>query len=361
MRRRPHLILAGVLALALLGAACSGDDDDGSAAPEGGDTTSEPGPTGPGCSAVPAEGPGSLETIADEPLATAASQLRPLSILVNAVGESDLVDTLNDGGPFTVFAPVDAAFAKLPTGDLDALLADKEALADVLTYHVVDGEMTTDDLVEAGEVETLQGAPVTIDGRDELFVVNGAEVLCAEVQVGNATVYLIDEVLNPDGDITRTSGPTGPACSALPAEGPGSLAAIAGQPAATAASEVPLLSTLATAVDAAGLVDTLNGDGPFTVFAPVDDAFGVLPQQALADLLEDPEALADVLTYHVAPERLSSAELVAAGEVETVQGGTVEIGRDGSDLTVNGATVLCAEVPTANATIYLIDSVLMPA
>jgi transforming growth factor-beta-induced protein len=115
--------------------------------------------------------------------------------------------------------------------------------------------------------------------------------------------------------------------------------------AATAASNNPLLSTLVTAVTEAGLVDTLNSDGPFTIFAPVNDAFAAIPEDNLAVVLADKELLTSTLTYHViAGESLDAAALGAAGSAETVNGGTLEFGADGT--TVNGASVLCSNVVT---------------
>ncbi len=158
---------------------------------------------------------------------------------------------------------------------------------------------------------------------------------------------------------TSTDGPFGPACSAVPTEGEGSFAGMTDDTAATAASNNPLLSTLVTAVTEAGLVDTLNSDGPFTIFAPVNDAFAAIPEDDLAAVLADKELLTSILTYHViAGESLDAAALGAAGSAETVNGGTLEFGADGT--TVNGAPVLCSNVVTANATVHIIGEVLMP-
>jgi uncharacterized surface protein with fasciclin (FAS1) repeats len=155
--------------------------------------------------------------------------------------------------------------------------------------------------------------------------------------------------------------PSGPACSAVPADGAGSFAGMAEDPAATAASNNPLLSTLVSAVGAANLGDTLNGPGPFTIFAPVNDAFAEIPADTLNAVLADVPQLTDILTYHVVPEQMSSTDLIEAGMVTTVEGGELTIEESGDSFTVNGANVLCADVPTANATVFLIDTVMMPA
>lgn len=149
----------------------------------------------------------------------------------------------------------------------------------------------------------------------------------------------------------------------LPPEGqPGSLSAMAQQPAAEAAASNPVLTTLSTAVEAADLVDTLNGEGPFTIFAPIDDAFAAVPQADLDALLADPEALADVLTYHVVRgEALSTADLSDRTEVEVVNGGTVTLAPEGETVELNDgqAGVILSDIPVANGVVHLIDGVLM--
>lgn len=159
----------------------------------------------------------------------------------------------------------------------------------------------------------------------------------------------------------------GPGCAdyaeAVP-DGAGSVSGMAQDPVATAASNNPLLTTLVSAVSGelnpdVNLVDTLN-NGEFTVFAPVDDAFAALPEDTVAALQtpEGAETLSTVLTYHVVPGQIAPADI--AGEQETVQGDTVEVTGEGDTLKVNDANVICGGVQTANATVYLIDSVLMP-
>jgi uncharacterized surface protein with fasciclin (FAS1) repeats len=157
-------------------------------------------------------------------------------------------------------------------------------------------------------------------------------------------------------------GAFGPACASVPASGAGSFAGMAADPAATAASNNPALSTLVGAVQAAGLVDTLNGPGPFTIFAPANDAFEKVDPTALNAALADPNgALTNILTYHVvAGENLDASALAEAGSLQTVQGENLTITGSGEDLMVNGAKVICGNVQTANATVYIIDSVLMP-
>jgi transforming growth factor-beta-induced protein len=164
-----------------------------------------------------------------------------------------------------------------------------------------------------------------------------------------------------DEDMAMAGAPSGSACSAVPADGEGSFDGMADDPAATAASNNPVLTTLVTAVTEAGLVDTLNGDGPFTIFAPTNDAFAAVPGDQLEAVLADTDLLTSVLTYHVvAGERLSSADLVDAGTVTTVNGADVTITDVDGTLTVNGVPSVCMDVPTANATVHIVGGVLLP-
>jgi uncharacterized surface protein with fasciclin (FAS1) repeats len=157
----------------------------------------------------------------------------------------------------------------------------------------------------------------------------------------------------------------GPACDQVPAEGEGSAQGMVDDPVATAASNNPLLTTLTKALQAAGLVDTLNDpEASFTVFAPSDAAFDKLPEGTLDQLLQDPQGkLMTILTYHVVDERYDAASLVTMGEVQTVQGDTLQISGTPEAPIIDQseqANVLCGNIPTANATVFVIDKVLMP-
>lgn len=152
----------------------------------------------------------------------------------------------------------------------------------------------------------------------------------------------------------------GAGCAAVPtdAANPGSFDAMSKEPVATAASGNPLLSTLVAAVKQAGLVDTLNTAPALTVFAPTNDAFGKIPPADLKAVLADKKTLTSILTYHVVAGKLTPAQL--AGPHKTLQGGEITVEGSGTDFKVNEASVVCGNVQTANATVYLIDSVLMP-
>ncbi|MFE5960769.1 fasciclin domain-containing protein [Streptomyces rubiginosohelvolus] len=154
-------------------------------------------PYGPACASVPKEGAGSLEGMAKDPVATAASNNPELSTLVEAVKKADLVDTLNNAENITVFAPTNAAFEKIPQADLEALLNDKDQLTKVLTYHVV-GEKVTTQQMEDGTFKTLEGSDLTTKGSGTAFTVNdSSKIVCGDVPTANATVNLVDTVLMP--------------------------------------------------------------------------------------------------------------------------------------------------------------------
>ena len=201
---RPRQVaVVGVLGMALLGAACSSNDTGTSAsqAPAVPSTAASSmtasSPFGAACSAVPASGAGSLEALAQDPVATAASNTPQLSTLVAAVKKAGLVDTLNSTQGITVFAPTNDAFSALPKPTLDKALGDpKGLLTTVLTYHVVPGQLTPDQL--AGGQKTLQGGTIQVTGSGQDFTVNGSSsVVCGNIKTANATVYLIDQVLLP--------------------------------------------------------------------------------------------------------------------------------------------------------------------
>lgn len=200
--RRISTATMAVAALSLTLAACSDDGTDTTGSPSTDETTSSMENAGaqafgPGCSAIPADGAGSFNGMATEPVATAASANPLLTTLVTAVGEAGLVDTLNSAEAITVFAPTDDAFAKIPAKDLKAVLADKDLLTKILTHHVVAGQLGPDEV--AGEHETLAGDKIEVKGSGEEFTVadENAAVLCGNIPTSNATVYVIDTVLMP--------------------------------------------------------------------------------------------------------------------------------------------------------------------
>ncbi|MCX5202682.1 fasciclin domain-containing protein [Streptomyces sp. NBC_00237] len=159
---------------------------------------------------------------------------------------------------------------------------------------------------------------------------------------------------------TAMSGPFGPGCAGVPKEGAGSFDGMAKDPVATAASNNPALSTLVTAVKKAGLVDTLNNAENITVFAPTNDAFAKLPKADLDAVLADKAKLTSILTYHVVGQKLTPKQL-ETGTYPTLQKSTLTTAGSGESYKVNDtSSVVCGNVPTANATVYIVDTVLMP-
>jgi len=405
MRTRPTRTraLAAVIALSVVVVACGDDDDDSPPADTSADAPADTeasgtgttaagwrsaprGPAGPACGDIPEDGEGSLDGMADDPAGTAAANNPALSTLVAAVDAAGLTDTLNGAGPFTIIAPVNAAFEKIPTNVLDSILADSELLTSILTYHVIDGEaLSAADLAAGGTAVTVNGAELTFALDGDTLTINGDEatVVCADIPVGNGVVQLVDSVLQPPSDdlgmdgssvpssgpdvtavATPGDGPQGPLCASLPAEGEGSFTGMADDPAATAAASNPELSTLVAAIEAAGLTDTLNESGPFTILAPSNAAFAEIPEADLEAVRADTEQLTSILGFHViSGQSLTAADLAAAGTETAVQGGelTFAAEADGS-LSINGgsASVVCSNITVGNATVHIIDSVLVP-
>ncbi|MER5967583.1 fasciclin domain-containing protein [Streptomyces sp. NPDC002057] len=209
--RRVAVAVAAAAVLPLSLAACSDSGSDtkaeaGSQASESATKEGSPstgadqaadGPFGPACASVPKDGAGSFAGMAQDPVATAASNNPELSTLVAAVKQAGLVDTLNNAKDITVFAPTNEAFAKIPKADLDKVLADKATLTKILTYHVV-GQKLTPKQLENGSFETLQKGTVTTKGSGEAYTVNEtSKVVCGNVPTANATVYIVDTVLMP--------------------------------------------------------------------------------------------------------------------------------------------------------------------
>ena len=242
--------------------------------------------------------------------------------------DAGLVETLR-GGPFTVFAPTDAAFAKVPVPVLHAIQGNADMLKTVLLHHVVPGTITPDQLA-AGELTTAAGDKLAVTKVGDTFYVDGNEVGAA-VQATNGYVYVMSDVLVPAiGDIP------------------------------TIATTLPGFSTLVKAVSAAGLVETLKGAGPFTVFAPVDDAFAAVPSGTLNSLLADPKgALTKVLTYHVVAGKLNIDQL-AEGTLKTVEGEELTITKKDGVTYVDGNPIVVQNVQATNGVIQVIGAVLLP-
>ena len=253
------------------------------------------------------------------------------SSLVAAVIQADLLDTLQGAGPFTLFAPTDQAFADAGI-DLAALDTPegKATLADILLYHVVAGAVPSSAVTECMSADAVNGQPLafTVDGT---VMVNDATVTTADVNTSNGIIHVIDKVLTPTdahNDIARTASCTG------------------------------VHTSLVAALIQAELVATLQGEGPFTVFAPTDEAFAAAGiDLAALDTEEGKATLTDILLYHVHAGSVMAADLSNGLAVEMVNGDSTTVG-DGAVL--NGANITLADVKASNGVIHVIDMVLMP-
>lgn len=293
---------------------------------------------------VPAAGEGDATAQDIVDTAVAAGQFNTLVTAVQAAG---LVDALKGEGPFTLFAPTDDAFAKLPAETLQALLADPQALGNILLYHVIPGAIMAADVANGMSAGTLQGSPVTFSVQDGAVKINDAVIVATDIKASNGVIHVIDSVILPstEGAAAAPQTPETPA-------GAGDIvdtAVAAGQ-----------FNTLLAAAEAAGLAETLKGDGPFTVFAPTDEAFAKLPAGSVESLLADPAKLKDVLLYHVVSGRMSSEELLNMGFVTTLLGRSLPINKSGNDVTVKNAKVVAPDVQASNGVIHVIDTVLLP-
>ena len=254
--------------------------------------------------------------------------------LETAVIAAGLVETLSGDGPFTVFAPTDDAFAGLPEGTLDAVLADIDLLTAILTYHVAGTTALSTDLMDGMAVSTLNGADVTVTINTDGVFINDAQVTVADIIADNGVVHVIDAVLLPPAPPTNTV--------------------------------VDIIvnsenhNTLETAVIAAGLVETLSGDGPFTVFAPTDDAFAGLPDGTLDAVLADIDLLTAILTYHVAGTTALSTDLMDGMAVTTLNGADVTVTINADGVFINDAQVTVADLVADNGVVHVIDAVLLP-
>ena len=286
--------------------------------------------------AVGAAGPASAGTRASNvdivQTAVAAGQFTTLASLLQKAG---LVDTLATGGPFTVFAPTDAAFAKVPKATLDALAADPAKLKAVLLYHVVPGRVTAADVVKLTSAKTAEGRSLGIKVVNGSVFVDGAQVTTPDVEATNGVIHVIDSVLIP-------KEATAPKTIVQTAVAAGSF------------------KTLASLLKKAGLVGTLQGKGPFTVFAPTDAAFAKLPKATLAALAKNKAKLRSVLLYHVVKGNVPAAKVVMLRSAKTLNGKAVSIRVNGGNVLVGGARVTTADVKASNGVIHVVNKVLIP-
>jgi len=274
--------------------------------------------------ACKAEGKSIVET------AMAAGEFKTLGAALEA---AHLVGALEGEGPFTVFAPTDAAFAALPEGTLEALLQpeNRGTLTTILTYHVVPGRVAAADVLELENAQALNGQRIGI-ATSEGVQVAGVNVIKTDILCSNGIIHVVDAVMMPSTkNVVQT------------------------------AVEAGSFKTLAAALKAAGLVDVLQGDGPFTVLAPTDEAFAALPEGTLESLLqpENKDQLIGILKYHVLSGR-TYADQLDNGSAKTLQGSSIAIRLKDGKVSLNDAHVVQADLETTNGVIHVIDRVLLP-
>jgi transforming growth factor-beta-induced protein len=293
-----------------------------------------------------------------------AESVKDLSTLVGAVVAGDLADTLSSPGPFTVFAPTNKAFAALPAGVLQTLMKpeNKKELVDILTYHVLPEKVLSTDLKASQVVKTVEGKPLHVTKSGNHVRVGASlkskdlrNVIKADNVASNGVVHIIDGVLLPPS--STAIGATSP----TPASATKNIVQLA--------ESVDDLSTLVAAVVAGDLADTLSSPGPFTVFAPTNEAFAALPPSVLAKLMkpENKKELVDILTYHVLPEKVLSTDLKASQVVKTVEGKPLHVTKTGNHVRVGASlkskdlrNVIKADNVASNGVVHIIDGVLLP-
>lgn len=264
--------------------------------------------------------------------AVAAGSFKTLAAALTA---ADLVGTLKGKGPFTVFAPTDAAFAKLPKGTVASLLEKKnlKTLTGILTYHVVAGDMPAKKVLSQSNLNTINGQLAALSMDKSGASIAGAKIIKTDIQCANGVIHVIDAVMMPTAnDIVDVAAKAG------------------------------TFKTLIAAAKAAGLVDTLKGKGPLTVLAPTDEAFAKLPKGTVAMLLkpENKAKLASILTYHVIAGRAVAADVAKAKSIKSVQGGAIKVTAMKNKVMVNDATVVATDINASNGVVHVIDRVIMP-
>jgi uncharacterized surface protein with fasciclin (FAS1) repeats len=274
-----------------------------------------------------------VETYGKKDIVDTAVSAKIFGTLVAAVQAGGLESVLRSKGPFTVFAPTDEAFKKLPAGTVASLLKpeNKDLLISILKYHVVSGKVMASDVVKVSSAKTVQGAMVGIEVKNGGVFLNGTtKVVKTDIEASNGVIHVIDTVLMPPAkpakmDIVETAVST------------------------------KMFNTLVAAAKAAGLVDTLKSKGPFTVLAPTDAAFSKLPAGTVESLLkpENKDLLVKILTYHVISGDVRAKTVVTLKEAKTVQGQNVKIMLKNGKVMINGAKVLKTDVEASNGVIHV--------
>lgn len=266
---------------------------------------------------------------ADKDILTIAREAGSFNTLVAAVEAAGLDGVLSGEGHYTVFAPTDEAFAKLPTGTVESLLGDIPTLTNILLYHVVPGNVLAEEVLKSSRLLSAAGPSIVVSSTEGPMV-QDASIVATDIVASNGVIHVIDSVILPPSDSIVDI-----------AVGAGSF------------------NTLVAALQATGLDAALTGDGPFTVFAPTDDTFAQLPEGTLEYLLANPAELADILLYHVVPARVFSENVIQTSREKSLQGSYVHFSkRDG--VMVDNANIVAVDIEGSNGVIHVIDSVILP-
>jgi len=299
MFSRKIRILPAILAVSLFaGFACESDDDDdkNTPAPMGSDSQMSPGLSLAGT------------VVADQRFST----------LKTALEKADLVNVL-DQGEFTVFAPTNDAFAKIPAETLNALLNDKAALTRVLLYHVVPGTLKAEKVLASTTLATANDLSLKVSANQDGAFINASKIISTDILANNGVIHAIDTVLLPPAND----------------------------------------KTLVDIVVAAGLVETLQG-GEFTVFAPTNEAFAELGEATLNAVLADKALLTSILLYHVVPGTVKAQDVLAATQLKTANDGLLSPEVINGEAYISGAKILQTDVAAKNGVIHVINKVLLP-
>ncbi len=256
-----------------------------------------------------------------------------------AVIAAELADDLSGEGPFTLFAPTDAAFDAVGAETINALLADPTGdLANILLLHATSGVASTDNISDGTVVGSLLGQNLAFVANGSGVTVNGANISVFDIQGTNGVVHVIDAVLLPAPIETRVMGTI-----------------------MDVVSTSPVHTTLNSLINSAGLADDLSSAGPFTLFAPTDAAIAALPADVVASLTADPTgALAQVLLFHATSGVASTDNIFDGLSVGTLQGSNLTFAASASGVTVNGINISTFDIKTNNGVVHVIDAVLVP-
>lgn len=306
------------------------------------------------------------------------STIKGLETLNSAFITTNLVNELDvTTRTLTIFAPSNQAFLALPAGQRQAILGNPTLLRNILLYHVVVDRVTEANLVQFGRALTALGETVTVTRTANGQVrVNNATIIRPDVPASNGLIQVIDKLLIPTSLLTATNTLTGTVATTTTGGATTGAVLTTTQTVTTARvittnvanltiaqviSRTPELRTLSVALQAAGMVNSLSGAGPVTIFAPTNQAFATLPSGTLQNLLNTPTALVNVLRYHIVADRVGSADLARLGVVLSTQGQsiTVTVGANGSER-IGNATIIQRDIVAANGVIHVINGVLTP-